>query len=97
VADYPRIGTEPSDGWPRLQVTLPLPASTTLVNMLGLLALAGVSVAVGGLTGTWWWSLLVGCSGVLVLVVLASVAIQTETETEQPAKPTPIATSRAAS
>jgi hypothetical protein len=31
-----------------------------VANILGLLGLIGIALAVGGLTGNWWWSLLTG-------------------------------------
>lgn len=40
-------------------------------NLVGLVGLVAVAVAVGGLTGDWWWSVLVG--GVFA-VALAWVA-----------------------
>ena len=43
-----------------ISIRLPRLTLGTASNVIGLLGLAAVAVAVGGLTGTWWWSLLVG-------------------------------------
>lgn len=40
-------------------------------NLLGLAGLIAVAVATGGLTGNWWWSLLVGGLAVTALAVMA--------------------------
>lgn len=42
-----------------LKVRIPAPTSKLLVNLLGVFGLAGVAVAVGGLTDSVWWALLV--------------------------------------
>jgi hypothetical protein len=42
-----------------------------LSNLVGLLGLLGVALAVGGLTGNWWWSALVGGVFAVGLAVLA--------------------------
>lgn len=53
-------------------------------NTIGLLGLLAAVLAVGGLTGNWWWSVLVGG---LVAVGLSYIA-QTHAVAEvEPAKP----------
>lgn len=52
-------------------------------NLVGLLGLVAVAIAVGGLTGNWWWTALVG--GVFA-VGLAALA-QSEAAAAQSAKP----------
>jgi hypothetical protein len=53
-------------------------------NLAGLLGLLAAVLAIGGLTGNWWWSVL---AGGLVLVGLSYVA-QTHLAVEvEPAKP----------
>lgn len=55
------------------EIRIPVPRlSAGLVsNLVGLLGLIAVAVAIGGLTGNWWWSALTG--GVMA-VGLAYVA-----------------------
>jgi hypothetical protein len=56
----------------RITVTVPDVQAPALVsNLLGLVGLVGLVVAVGALTGTWWWSVLTGS---VICVVLAWVA-----------------------
>lgn len=44
-----------------MEIKIRVPALSGLVpNLLGLLGLLGFALAVGGLTGNWWWSLLCG-------------------------------------
>lgn len=45
-------------------------------NLLGLFGLIGVALAVGGLTGSWWWSVLVGS----VFAVGLSFVAQTQAQ-----------------
>lgn len=44
------------------EIRIPVPRlpSGALGNLVGLLGLVAVALAVGGLTGSWWWSVLVG-------------------------------------
>jgi hypothetical protein len=51
---------------------IPAPSSMLVINLLGLLGLAGMAVAVGGLTHNWWWSLLVGAAEAISLSVIAA-------------------------
>lgn len=43
-----------------IRFRLPRVPSGLGANLLGLAGLIAVAVAVGGLTGSWWWSILVG-------------------------------------
>lgn len=43
-----------------IRIAVPRVPTGLLANLLGLLGLLGVALAVGGLTGSWWWSALVG-------------------------------------
>jgi hypothetical protein len=43
-----------------IRVRLPQVPAGLGANLLGLLGLVGMALAVGGLTGNWWWSALVG-------------------------------------
>lgn len=62
---------------------LPRVSLGAVSNLVGLLGLVAVAVAVGGLTGTWWWSCLVGGVFAVVLAVLAGLSDQA---TEQQAE-----------
>lgn len=53
-----------------ISIDLPAPSTDAVTNVLGSLGFAGVAVAVGGLTGNWWWTVLVAA---LVLVLVAAV------------------------
>lgn len=54
-------------------VTIRIPAlpAGLLSNLLGLAGLVAVVVALGALTGNWWWSLLSGGAVAVVLSVIA--------------------------
>lgn len=68
-------------------VRIPVPSSELLVNLLGLFGLIGISLAAGGLTGNWWWSLL----SASVFAVGLSVVAATNAEAKKPAaQPTPL-------
>lgn len=58
-------------------VTIRIPALPrgAATNLLGLLGLIAVTLAVGGLAGNWWWSVLTG--GILA-VGLAALAQRAE-------------------
>jgi len=43
-----------------LHIRVPRVPSGMFANLLGLAGLIAVALAVGGLTGSWWWSVLVG-------------------------------------
>lgn len=53
-------------------------------NLVGLLGLVAIAVAIGGLTGNWWWSALTGGVFAVVLAVLAGMNAQAETEAVEP-------------
>lgn len=60
-------------------VRVPVPSSMLLINLLGLCGLAGLALAVGGLTHNWWWSLAVGsvaCIGLSIIAATNAVAEQ---------------------
>jgi hypothetical protein len=58
-----------------VKVSIPVPSSMLVVNILGVLGLAGLTVSVGALTGNWWWSVLVG-SVILIGLSLVGSAHQ---------------------
>jgi len=43
-----------------IRIAVPRVPPGLLANLLGLFGLVGVALAVGGLAGNWWWSVLVG-------------------------------------
>lgn len=75
-----------------IRVRVPRIAAGLVSNLVGLLGLIGVALAVGGLTGNWWWSLLTGS---VFATVLAYIAQTHQQAAEQPAEPvTAAATAR---
>lgn len=70
----------------RITITLPrLPAGAS-TNLVGLLGLVAVAVAVGGLTHNVWWSVLTGGLFAVALAVLAQMG-----EQQSAAAPTTVA------
>jgi hypothetical protein len=43
-----------------IRIAVPRIPTGLIANLLGLLGLVAFALAVGGLTGNWWWSALVG-------------------------------------
>lgn len=68
----------------RISFEVPAPSTDTVTNLLGTLGFAGLAVAVGGLTGNWWWTAFVAA---LVLVLVA--AMRTYGGTEKAPDPGP--------
>lgn len=58
-----------------VKLSIPVPSSMLLVNILGVLGLAGLTASVGALTGNWWWSVLVG-SAILIGLSMIGAAHQ---------------------
>lgn len=58
----------------RSEIRIPVPRlpQGLLGNLVGLLGLIAVAIAVGGLTGNWWWSLLLGGVFAVGLAYVAS-------------------------
>lgn len=50
-------------------------------NLVGLLGLVAVAVAIGGLTGNWWWSCLAG--GVFAVGLAYMAGAQADSEMAQ--------------
>jgi peptidoglycan/LPS O-acetylase OafA/YrhL len=66
-----------------IRIRLPRFSAGALSNLVGVLGLVAVALAVGGLTGNWWWSVLVG--GVFAVGLAYAAAIGAES-VEQPMK-----------
>lgn len=62
-----------------LRIRVPRIPAGLIANLVGLAGLVAVAAAVGGLTGVWWWSLLIGGVFAVGLAYVASAA-------EQPAR-----------
>ena len=76
-----------------IRIAVPRLPSGLAANLLGLLGLLAVVLAVGGLTGNWWWSVL---TGGVISVGLSWVA-QTHAAAEvDPAKPRLVAATKSA-
>lgn len=58
-----------------LKVRIPAPSSMLLANLLGVFALLGLAVAIGGLTHSGWWTLLVASVEGLALTVAWTLRI----------------------
>ena len=71
-----------------IKIRLPRIPAGGLANIVGLVGLLAVVLAIGGLTGNWWWSVL---SGGVFATALSYVA-QTHVEAERSAgRPTVVA------
>lgn len=55
-------------------------------NLVGLLGLIAIAIAVGGLTGNWWWSLLAGGTVGVVVAYLAGLTAQADAAEQQAKK-----------
>lgn len=73
-------------------IRIPAPSSMLVINLLGLCGLVGLSLAIGGLTHNWWWSLLAGSVSAVALAVIATThAAAEEAKQAGPASaPTPL-------
>lgn len=79
----------------KVQLSIPVPSSMLVVNVLGVLGLAGLTVSAGALSGNWWWSLLTASVILIVLAVVASSHLAVAQQDERPAT-APIAVARSA-
>lgn len=79
------------------EIRIPVPRlpSGLLANLFGLVGLVAVVVAVGGLTGNWWWSLLLGGVFAVGLSYVASTHVDAEASAE-PVRPRPVAVAKSA-
>lgn len=58
-------------------------------NLVGLLGLVAIAVAIGGLTGNWWWSVLVGGVFAVGLAYLAGTHAEAAEHADE--RPRPVA------
>jgi hypothetical protein len=78
-----------------VKLSIPVPSSMLVVNLLGILGLAGMCVSVGALTGNWWWSALLG-SAVFIGLSLVGAAHQAVRQVDGEHRAKPVAVARAA-
>lgn len=78
-------------------VTIKIPALPhgMFSNLLGLAGLITLVVAVGGLTGNWWWSVLAAGASAVGLSYIAHVNAA-QAQEQQPARDVPRLASRSA-
>lgn len=69
-----------------IRIALPRVPTGLVANLLGLAGLVAVALAVGGLTGNWWWSALVGG----MFAVGLSYVAQTQAATADTAPAAPV-------
>jgi hypothetical protein len=68
-----------------ITIKIPAPSSMLIVNVLGVLGLIGLAIAVGGLTGNWWWTLAAASVEAVFLSVVASTHVDVAAPAETPA------------
>ena len=67
-----------------IKIRLPRIPSGAFANVIGLLGLLWFAVAVGGLTGNWWWSILVGSVQAVALAYVAQTHVEAEKAESRP-------------
>lgn len=67
-----------------IKIRLPKPPSGVFGNFTGLLGLIAITLAVGGLTGNWWWSALTGGVFAVALAYVAQTHAEAEREEKRP-------------
>lgn len=78
-----------------IRIRVPRVPSGMAGNLLGLLGLVAFALAVGGLTGNWWWSVLVGGAMAVGLSVVAATHAEKAAEVA-PAVPRLVAAAKSA-
>lgn len=64
-----------------VKVKLPNISAGLISNILGILGLIAIVIAIGGLTGNWWWALLAG--GLFGVALGYMAGLQSEGEIER--------------
>ncbi|MEV0993428.1 hypothetical protein [Nonomuraea sp. NPDC050202] len=72
-----------------LRIRLPRFSAGAVSNLAGVLGLVAIALAVGGLTGVWWWSLLLGGVFAVGLAYMAGMSAETS-EQEEKGRPLPV-------
>jgi hypothetical protein len=77
------------------EIRIPVPRlpAGLLANLDGLLGLVALALAVGGLTGNWWWSVLAGGVFAVALSYVAQTHAGTATAEAVPLRPVAVARS----
>lgn len=82
-----------------IRIPVPRVPAGLIGNLVGLFGLIAVAVAVGGLTGNWWWAVLTGGLSAVVLSYVAGAHTEV-TASVVPAtpetRPRPVAVARPA-
>lgn len=67
-----------------IKIKVPRIPAGGLANVVGLLGLLAIVLAIGGLTGNWWWSVLAGGVFATALAYVAQTHVQAEQATGRP-------------
>lgn len=70
-----------------IRIAVPRVPTGLVANLLGLAGLVAVTLAVGGLTGSWWWSALVGGVFAVGLSYVAQTQAAAATADDAPTVP----------
>jgi amino acid transporter len=68
-----------------ISIKLPRVTLGAVSNVVGVLGLVAIAVAVGGLTGNWWWTALV--AGVFAVGLAYLAGVQAEADAKPDLKP----------
>lgn len=66
-----------------LTFKIPAPSSMLTINLLGVFGLVALVVSIGGLTGNWWWSGVLGGAVCVALSLIAATHAEAGNETPQ--------------
>lgn len=70
-----------------IRINVPRIPSGLAANLFGLFGLVAVVLAIGGLTGNWWWSVLAGGAVAVGLAYIAQTQAAADASATEPAKP----------